>query len=77
MTQVEFAARLKISFRRLNEIINERRGITPDTALRLGKLFGQTPEFWMNMQLRWDLYRAMHSKAAADLDEIEPIAVNY
>ncbi len=77
ITQVELAARLKMSFRRLNEIINERRSITPDTALRLGKLFGQSPEFWMNMQLRWDLYRAMHSKAAADIEDIEPIVTSH
>jgi addiction module HigA family antidote len=44
-----------------NEIVNRRRGITPSTALRLGKFFGMSADFWMNLQLRWDLY---HAKAA-------------
>jgi addiction module HigA family antidote len=74
LTQSDAAARLKMSFRRLNEIINERRRVTPDTALRLGRLFGQSPEFWMQLQVRWDLYHALHSKAARDLDKIRPVA---
>jgi addiction module HigA family antidote len=63
-----------MSFRRLNEIVNGRRAITPDTALRLGRLFGQTPDFWMNLQMRWDLYQALRSKAARDLERIKPVA---
>ncbi len=73
LTQTEAATRLKMSFRRLNEIVNERRNVTPDTALRLARLFAQTPDFWMNMQLRWDLYQAMHSKAARDVADIRPV----
>jgi addiction module HigA family antidote len=46
LSQSEAARRLRMSFRRLNEIVNERRAVTPDTALRLVKLFGQTPDFW-------------------------------
>jgi addiction module HigA family antidote len=45
LSQSEAARRLRMSFRRLNEITNERRAVTPDTALRLAKLFGQTPDF--------------------------------
>lgn len=75
MTQQELAKRLRISFRRVNEILNERRSVTPDTALRLGRLFGQSPAFWMNLQLAYDLYHAMHGKAARDVEEIEPLAV--
>lgn len=73
LTQSEAARRLRMSFRRLNEIINERRAVTPDTALRLAKLFSQTPDFWMNLQMRWDLYHALHSKSARDLEQIKPI----
>ena len=40
----------------LNEIVNGKHGITPSTALRLAKFFGTMPDFWMNLQLRWDLY---------------------
>jgi antitoxin HigA-1 len=74
LSQSEAARRLRMSFRRLNEIVNQRRAVTPDTALLLAKLFGQTPDFWMNLQMRWDLYQALHSKAARDLARIEPIA---
>jgi addiction module HigA family antidote len=74
LSQSEAARRLRMSFRRLNEIINERRAVTPDTALRLAKLFSQTPDFWMNLQMRWELYHALHSKSARDLAQIKPIA---
>jgi antitoxin HigA-1 len=74
LTQSETARRLHMSFRRLNEIINGRRAVTPDTALRLAKLFRQTPDFWMSLQMRWDLYHALRSKAARDLDRIKPVA---
>ena len=63
-----------MSFRRLNEIINGRRAVTPDTALRLAKLFRQTPDFWMSLRMRWDLYHALRSKAARDLERIKPVA---
>ena len=48
---------------RVNELVNRRRGITPATALRLAKYFGNTPGFWMNLQLRWDLYHAQKNEA--------------
>ena len=75
MTQSELAARIHVSYPRVNEIINGRRGVTPDTALRLSRLFGTTPEFWLNGQRNWDLWHAMHSDAAKELDAIEPLAV--
>ena len=50
---------------RVNEIINGRRGITPGTALRLAKFFGMSADFWMNVQLRWELYRAQQSERDA------------
>src|ERR1035441_6559947 len=43
---------------RVGEIVNERRGITADTALRLGRYFHMTPEFWMNLQSHYDLQRS-------------------
>ena len=42
----------------INEIVNKRLGITPSTALRLSKFFGVSEDFWMSLQLRWDLYKA-------------------
>ena len=75
MTQTELAERIHVSFPRINEIVNGKRGVTPDTALRLSKLFGTTPEFWLNGQRNWDLWHAIHSPDARDLKRIEPIAV--
>lgn len=49
----------------MHETINGRRGITPATALRLAKFFGMSADFWMNVQLRWDLYRAQESERDA------------
>ena len=74
MTQTELAARIHVSFPRINEIVNGKRGITPDTALRLSRLFGTTPEFWLNGQRNWDLWHALHSDAAEDLNTIEPVS---
>jgi antitoxin HigA-1 len=73
MSQVELAERIGISFQRVNTIVNGRRGITPDTALRLSRLFGNSPDFWLNGQLAWDLYHAMHSAEAKDIKKIKPI----
>ena len=58
LTQVAAAARMGIPLNRLNEIVRRRRGMTADTALRLARLLGTSPEFWMNLQTAWDLYRA-------------------
>lgn len=73
MSQVELAERIHVPFQRVNMIINGHRGITPDTALRLGKLFSTTPDLWLNLQSRWDLYAAAHSKEADVLERIEPV----
>jgi len=74
ITQRELADAIRVPYQRINEIINGRRGITPSPALRLAKFFGMSPDFWMNLQLRWDLYRAQ--KAERDeLKSIRPHAV--
>lgn len=74
LTQVELAERIRVSYPRVNEIINGKRGVTPDTALRLAKLLGTTPEFWLNGQRNWDLWHALHSPAAKEIDRIERVA---
>jgi addiction module HigA family antidote len=71
LTQRELANAIHVPYQRINEIINERRGMTPSTALRLAKFFGMSPDFWMNVQLRWDLYQAKQSEAQ-ELDSIHP-----
>lgn len=74
MTQAELAGRIHVSYPRVNELIHGKRGLTPDTALRLGRLFGTSPEFWLNGQLAWDLYHAARSPAAHEIERIEPYA---
>src|SRR3989339_1527301 len=57
--QAEAAGRLGISLNRLNEIVLGERGVTADTALRLGQLFGMSAQFWMRLQADWDLHLAI------------------
>ena len=71
ITQRELANGIRVPYQRVNELINGKRGITPSTALRLAKYFGTTPGLWMNLQLRWDLYRAQQVEAR-QLEKIEP-----
>lgn len=63
LSQRELAAGIQVPYQRVNELVNERRGITPGTALRLAKFFGTSAGFWMNLQIRWDLYHARASEA--------------
>src|SRR5215216_4924653 len=57
--QVEAAKQLGVSLNRLNEIVLGKRGITADTALRLGRLLKTSPQLWMRLQGDWDLHQAM------------------
>lgn len=70
------AQALKISRPRLNDIVLGRRGITTDTALRLGHYFGTTPEFWINLQARHDLDVAERTLRFEIEREIEPYATD-
>ncbi|MFC1544210.1 HigA family addiction module antitoxin [Gemmatimonadota bacterium] len=63
ITQRELADGIHVPYQRVNELVNGRRGVTPSTALRLGQFFGMSAGFWMNLQLRWDLYQAMREEA--------------
>ena len=71
ITQRQLAAAIHVPYQRINEIVNRRRGITPSTALRLAKFFGMSPDFWMSLQLRWDLYHAQR-KELSQLKTIKP-----
>ncbi len=71
ITQKELADSILVPYQRVNEIINGRRGITPSTALRLAKFFNMSPDFWMNLQLRWDLYFAQQDESNV-LESIQP-----
>lgn len=73
LTQRDLADAIRVPYQRVNEIINERRGITPGTALRLAKFFRMSADFWMNLQVRWDLYQAQQAEQKA-LKSIRPHA---
>ena len=68
------AQAIKVSRPRLNDIVLGRRGITTDTALRLGRYFGMTPEFWINLQTRYDLDVAERTTRRQIEREVEPHA---
>ncbi len=70
VTQYRLARTVGVPPRRINEIVHGRRSITADTALRLGKALGMTPEFWLNLQRMYDLEVA---RATTDLSSIEPL----
>jgi addiction module HigA family antidote len=55
MSAHELSMALRVPATRINDIVNEKRGITADTALRLSRYFGTTSRFWMNMQASWEL----------------------
>lgn len=73
ITQSDFAVRLGVSFPRLNEIVKGKRGVTPDTALRLAKVLGMSAEFWLGLQVNWDLWNAMHDEDYSDIEQLEPV----
>ena len=74
LTQRELAEAIHVPYQRVNEIINGKRGVTPATALRLARFFGMSAGFWMNLQLRWDLYHAQQEEAET-LATIQPYSV--
>jgi len=75
LTQVELADCIHVHRRRINEIISGKRTITPDTALRLAKFFNMTPEYWLNLQMKIDLWNELHnSTTAKEIKTIKAIA---
>lgn len=64
---------LRVPVTRIAEIFHERRAITPDTAMRLGRLFGTTPEFWLNLQTRYDLEITRDRERAKVEREVRPL----
>ena len=72
ITQRELADAIHVPYQRVNEIINQKRGITPSTALRLAKYFRVSEDFWLSLQLRCDLYKARKTEAK-DIKSIRPV----
>ena len=69
ISQRDLADAIHVSYQRVNELINKKRGITPSTALRLAKYFGTSADFWLNLQIRYDIFKAQQ----AEKSEIESI----
>jgi antitoxin HigA-1 len=69
ISQRHLAYALHVPYQRINELVNQKRGITPSTALRLARFFGMSPDFWLNLQMRWDLFKAQQSEQA-ELEQI-------
>ncbi len=76
MPAQELAERIHVPLAGIQDLIGERGEITPDLALRLSRLFGTTAEFWLNGQLAWDLYHAMHAPEVGSISVIIPVSVN-
>jgi len=72
ITQQQLADGIHVPFQRINELVNGKRGVTPSTSLRLAKFFGMSEDFWMNLQVRWDLHRA-RIKEQTILEKIRPV----
>lgn len=72
LTQGELAAAIGVSRRTISQIIHAQRGVSADMALRLARYTGGTPEFWLNVQMSCDLWRAAHT-AQAELNKIKPL----
>ena len=72
ITQHKLAVSIGVPPRRINEIVHGKRGITADTALRLGKNFGVEPIFWMNLQNLYEIELA-EDKALAEIEQIQPV----
>ncbi len=67
-----FAKKLSVPVNRITSILNKKRSVTADTALRLSRYFGTTPEFWLNLQVSYDLKIVQRKKGKKILKEVIP-----
>lgn len=74
LTVATLAAAIGVSRQSVNELVAERRAVSPEMAIRLGRLFGDSPEFWLNAQRGVDLWEASQ-KLKADVNRIKPLRV--
>lgn len=74
ITQNKLAVSIGVPPRRINEIVHGKRAITADTALRLGKYFGTSAQFWLNLQTHYDLDVAQ-DRVAGQIEAITPLEV--
>lgn len=72
LTQSELAERMGVPVGRVNQILQEKRAVTADTAVRLSRVLGMSAEFWLGLQTDWDLWRA---RREVNLKALKPIPV--
>ena len=70
------AKRLLVSRQTANELVHERRSVSPEMALRLGRLFGTTPQYWLNLQRNVDIWNSLDLERES-IEAIEPLAVAF
>ncbi len=75
MTAHALAQALRVPAPRVNDLVRERRRVTPDTALRLARYFDTSPQFWLNLQASYDLKIALREAGKRIEREVEPRAV--
>ena len=71
LSQRDLADAIHVPFQRINEVVRGRRSVTPSTALRLSRFLGTTPDYWINLQLRWDLFHAERAESG-QIERIQP-----
>jgi addiction module HigA family antidote len=74
LSVAQFAERLGVSRQSANELVHERRSVSASMALRLGRLFGTTAQYWLSMQRNVDLWDSLDEPMCAQLESIEPLA---
>lgn len=75
LTVAGLAQRIGVTRQTINDLVREKRALSPDMCLRLGRLFGTTPQFWMNMQAKVDMWKSLEEHRD-DIEAIEPIAAD-
>lgn len=75
LTITAAAKHLRVTRQALNNLVNERAGVSPEMAIRLSKAFGSTPETWLGLQMDYDLAHAEKDVASIKITKIHPIAV--
>lgn len=73
VSQLKFAKQIGVGYPRLNEIINGKRAVTPDTAMRFARALGTSAQVWLNLQTVVDLYDAQHSPGVRAINKIKPL----
>jgi len=75
ITPAELSRRISISRQQINAVINGKKGISTDMALRLSQLFGTSTELWLSGQMKWDIWHKLHGEPVDELEKIEPIEI--